>query len=170
MTPKSSRKANVRVRVVEALNTVRQALYKARSSRRMLESLYARSHDPSLMRLIEVYLKLELLLEAVALRLETVALTGVVARELVEPPLRVAREASALRDTLPPDLADLILEVDRSLAAIHDMAAPADYYGLNLDEGNISDDVQRILREAEAVAKRRLEELIGEDGTRQARG
>jgi division protein CdvB (Snf7/Vps24/ESCRT-III family) len=153
--------SNIRVAAVETLSAVRKALYRARASRRMLESLYSRSRDPSIAGLIEAHLKLESLLEAVALRLETIAFIGIVTKELVEAPFKVVREASTLRNVLPPDLANLISEIDEALTVIYESAAPAEYYGVAPEGyGDPSEEAKKILEEAETLARRRMEKLV----------
>lgn len=161
MVIKRRKTLNIRIAAVETLSAVRKALYRVRASRRMLESLYARSRDPPLESLIEAHIKLESLLEAVALRLETIAFIGIVTKELVEAPFKVIREASSLRNMLPPDLANLISEIDEAMTAIYEAAAPAEYYGIApTDYSDPSEEAEKILKEAETLARRRMEKLV----------
>lgn len=159
MVLRKGKTLNLRVAAVEALGSVRMALYRVRSSRRMLESLYQRSRDPNLRGLIEAHVKIESILEAVALRLETIAFIGIVTKELVEAPLKVVKEALGFRNMLPPDLANLISSIDEALTAIYEESAPADYYGAKVEVGDPSREAEKILKEAEAVARRKMDSL-----------
>ncbi|GAB6148357.1 hypothetical protein [Stetteria hydrogenophila] len=160
MLTRKRREINVRIAAVETLSIVRKALYRVRSSKRMVEAVYSRSGDPALRNLIESHVKLETILEAVALRLETIAALGMVTKEMVEAPLRVVKEALSLRKTLPPDVAGMVSELDEALTVMYEVAAPAEFYGLDpASYGDPSEEARRVLREAEVQARERMRKL-----------
>jgi len=153
---RSRKRQNPRILAARALQRVRLArMSVARLAHKLREgSADARGSEDLLLTLKRV----EDILEYISLKLELYLATGVALSDTVGKAAEASRALGALASTMPPQTATLLMEVDealRGLADAHGMA-PTGLELTGTPQGSVNDEeVARILREAEAVARQR---------------
>ena len=130
--------ANSRILAARALSQVRRALYAVRRARWRIER--SRVADQDLIRYLRM---LELVLERIAIRLETIATTGILSPSIVALPLALIREASKLVQI--PEAEPIIGDIEITLAS--------------LLEATVQEPPQALLTAASSEAKRILREI-----------
>ncbi|MEB2836621.1 MAG: hypothetical protein GSR80_001792 [Desulfurococcales archaeon] len=107
--------------------------------------------------------RVEDILEYISLKLELYLATGVALSDTVGKAAEASRALGTLASTLPPQTATLLMEVDEALRGLADAhgIAPAGLEIAGAPRGIVDDEeVARILREAEAVARQRTKESL----------
>ena len=158
------RERSRRMMILELAVAVRYASSRLGLAVNRVRNTYMRTGDPSLLTILEGLLHAQTVLEILALRLETLAAIGT----LVGDDLGVIRGVLArLRDEyagLQPMLDSVLSELENAAASV---AAEAGIEAPPTVEGtHLSEQVSSILEEAKAVADTRLQEVLGNKGSR----
>ena len=157
---RKSSEINARVAVAKALSAVRQSLLKVKIQERRLEMIVKR--DPIARSVLENLYEVEHLLEFVSLRLETLAVTGIVPLNELKVPLKVLKKVTEVLGGSPPDILSLLSQAEEALKEAFEnhiyASAPQEMF-LSSTE-SLNRDVENILNEAKVVAEHRLEEAL----------
>ncbi len=152
---------NIRVAVARALSSVRQSLLKVKLQERRLE--ITAKKDPIARKALENLYEIEHLLEFISLRLETLAVTGIIPLSELNLPLKLLKRVTEVIGGSPPDLLSLLSQAEDSLKAALENYSPIPEELLT-EPNHISrtekEDVETILNEARTVAERKLEEVL----------
>ena len=158
------KKRDLRILVASALRSSRMALHQVRRARWRLER-----HEESKSLLLQL-LTLEYVLERIILRLETIAVSGLVTRELLALPLALIRELEHTLGPALPEATALIEEIGSALEEAYESAAPSPSLG-GLSEGipdTVREEARLVIEEARREADKRLrgqqEEPLGAGG------
>ncbi len=151
---------NARVAVAKALSAVRQSLLKVKIQERRLEMVVKK--DPIARSILENLYEVEHLLEFVSLRLETLAVTGIIPLNELKVPLKVLKKVTEVLGGSPPDILSLLSQAEEALKEAFEshmyVSTPQDML-LDSTE-SLNRDVENILNEAKVVAEHRLEEAL----------
>jgi len=132
--------------VLRALTEIRRAQVRIRIARSRLEAL----ND------IEGAVRLEALnevLERIALRLETILVLSTASPELLRALVTAGRALEPLQHHAPPDIKQMIVEVQETLDKIQNTLTPVEPVVSN---PSIGDEAEEVLREAMEVARRKV--------------
>jgi len=154
------RRENPRILAARALGLVRQALYSVRRAKWMLER--RGTEEKGLLRYLEI---LELTLERIALRLETIATTGIMTPEMILLPRALIQEVSKMMSL--PQVEPVLSEIDLTLSALAELSQ-AEIPETMLT--HVSEEARRILREIEAELEKRGPVRTPSQADSQARG
>jgi hypothetical protein len=153
MLPRGRRREDPRRLVARTLTLVRQAITSIqRAEWRLLQTKTA---DQQLLSNLET---LRLLLERIALRLETIAVTGILSEELISLPLELIKLSKSKLLPGLVDISPIIDDLDAALSTIYSDTSSDELAGLTLREEPITPEAERILREVEEEAKKRVAE------------
>jgi len=146
------RSSDARRAIIDALGLVRRAQREARKGARRLSRLAGRIEGSRQM--LVTLETLDLVLERIALRLNTLLMTGVITRDLIAPVSVLVKELYQQSQDLGPSISQALSELDdilESLAA----AAPASEPFYRREE-ELRDEARSIILEARREAERRL--------------
>ena len=159
---KRRREISTRVAVSRALSIVRQVLMKVKIHEKRLERVAKR--DPIAKQMLENLYEIEHLLEFLSLRLETLAVTGIIPLSELEVPLRLMREAERSLGGSPPDILSLLGQAEEALrVALGSFTPQVNEEFMFINKEHINNEVEDIIKEAKIVAERRLEKVVGGD-------
>jgi len=133
--------------VLRALTEIRRAQVRIRIARSRLEAL----ND------IEGAVRLEALnevLERIALRLETILVLSTASPELLRALVTAGRALEPLRHHAPPDIKQMIVEVQETLDKIQNTLTPVEPVVSN--PSIVGGEAEEVLREAMEVARRKV--------------
>ncbi|MET1102118.1 MAG: hypothetical protein ABWW69_06575 [Pyrodictiaceae archaeon] len=119
---KRRRKKSLRVALLEAVVSARLASTNLSILANRLKRLRRMSNDNKIDDLIRRVTGLQITLEAIALRLETLASTGIVSSEDLSIVYAVLRKAIATYKSLSPEVAPMLDEVVRSIVEAAEIA------------------------------------------------
>ncbi len=149
------RREDPREGLLRAIAMIRRALAELKRAewraRRLSQS------DPQILKYI---LALQLVLERVLLRLETIAVTGIITRDLLRLPLSLVKEAlSEIRPPVPA-LSSALLEIENVLGHVYTILpeTPESIDVTSTQAAFDSEQARAVLREALREAERRIEE------------
>ncbi len=148
------RRADPRRLLIDAIYRARLAQTEVRRAKTRLRSLP--SKPPEVGRLLVSLEVLELALEAVVIRLETMLAANVFSGGLLALPVAILEELGEYARGLPPALADAIGGVEDALRSLAAMPQVSEDVALHRDEAR--EEARKILEEAAEAAKRRMEE------------
>jgi division protein CdvB (Snf7/Vps24/ESCRT-III family) len=159
---KGFRKKDAMKAIMEALALVRKAqleVRRAKSRARTMSKLLSIQEYKDLMEALET---LDIILERVALRLQTILVTGVFNKELLETPKEILVRALNISSMIPPSITQSLAEITDTLdvLASHAPSIPeASIPAVEESNSHVSENVEEVLREAKEEARRRLERL-----------
>lgn len=157
MKKKIGRKDAMRM-VLNTLSTVRRAQLEARKAKiraRSMSRLVSREEYDQLLVALET---IDIVLERVALRLQTILASGIITRELVLVPKAVVERASQYTSTIPPNLSQALAEITDMLEYLAATApSPTGPQAPIPDMQPSSEEVEEVLRDAKEEARKRLE-------------
>lgn len=154
---RTSRKDAMRM-VLNTLSTVRRAqleVKKAKARARSMSRLVPREEYNNLIVTLET---IDIILERVALRLQTILASGIITRDLLIVPKAVVEKASELSSSIPLGLTQYLAEITDMLEVLASTApASPDTPSYMGDFTPSREEVEEVIREAREEAKRRLE-------------
>jgi hypothetical protein len=155
MFRKRKTRENPRIAVAQALTLTRRALQAL--DRAVWKARSLGEEGRSLLYYIVV---LQLVLERVALRLETIANTGIITRGMLATPMMLVKESMSWLKAASIDVAPLIYDIDSILTGLYEtLPEPTPLGTSEIPEEN-KRDVQRILDEVRREAEKRVKEEI----------
>jgi len=146
------RSNDARRAIIEALGLVRKAQVEARKGAMRLSRLADKIEGGRQM--LVALETLDLVLERIALRLNTLLVTGVITKELVAPVSALVKELYQQSQDLGPSISQALSELDdilESLAATAPAAEP-----LYKREEDLREEARNIILEAQREAEKRL--------------
>jgi len=151
------RSSDARRAIIEALRLVRKAQVEARKGARRLSRLADRIEGGRQM--LVALETLDLVLERIALRLNTLLVTGVITRDLIAPVSALVKELYQQSQDLGPNIAQALSELDDILESLT-AAAPAPE-PLYTKEEELRAEARDIILEARREAEKRLGQAEG---------
>ncbi len=142
--------------LLEAAVTARIAATKLTMLMKRIHRLSSR--DPSAAKLLRKLASLQLALEAVSLRLETLAVTGVTSVEELSAIREAVRMLTKEYSTVLPGIVSTLHELE---ASVTEAAAAANIELESASTASVGEAAARIIEEAEKVAEERLRTLLG---------
>jgi division protein CdvB (Snf7/Vps24/ESCRT-III family) len=148
---------DARMAVAKALSLVRHTLIRVKLQERRLE--YTARRDPIARRMLASLYEVEHLLEFASLRLETLAITGIIPLSELDLPLNLIRKVEEHLGGSPPDVLALLSQAEELLKGTLSSNV-SEINELLLSNESPRDNIEDIIKEAKVVAERRLEKLI----------
>ncbi|NOZ89510.1 MAG: hypothetical protein GXO15_06265 [Crenarchaeota archaeon] len=147
-----------RMRLLELAVATRYAVSRLGLLANRVRNTYMRTRDPQLKELLERILVIQAALEALSVRLETLASIGVLSAEALAPVREALSEIRRRYGGVQPLIDSMLLELENTVSAI------AAEQGIELDVPTVdgrpgSEEVKRILETARVVAEERLKEM-----------
>ncbi len=159
---KGSRKKNIMKTMTEALALVRRAQIEVRRAKARAKTMSKLLSEAEYRELVTSLETLDIVLEKVALRLQTMLVAGVINRELLEAPREILRKAMSISSMIPPSIGETLAEITDAIDILISSAPtmPEEVPSLiGISESSPSDYAESVLREAREEARRRLEGL-----------
>lgn len=156
------RKPDPRLEAAKALQAIRLARMRLSRATRVLEA--SSKNDPTLRRNLEVLYKLDYILERIAVKLEVFVATGLAPLNSIAAAASLAKAASALAASAPPEVAAEIMEVEEGLLRALRLVGGEGISSVFEADIEIRDnpEAREVLKEAERIAQRRVGESLGE--------
>ncbi|MCE4600084.1 MAG: hypothetical protein F7C38_00760 [Desulfurococcales archaeon] len=159
---KGSRKRNIMKTMMEALALVRRAQIEVRRAKARAKTMSKLLSEAEYRELATSLETLDIVLEKIALRLQTMLVAGVINRELLEAPREILRKAMSISSMIPPNIGETLAEISDAIDMLISSAPtmPEEAPSLiEMSESSPSDYAESVLREAREEARRRLEGL-----------
>ena len=156
------RKPDPRLEAARALQAIRLARMRLSRAVRVLEA--STRSDPTVRRSLEALYKLDYILERIAVKLEVFVATGLAPLNSIAAAASLAKAASVLAASAPPEVAAEIMDVEESLLrALRLVGGEGTPLAFEADtEIHDNPEAREILKEAEKIAQRRVGEALGE--------
>ncbi len=163
MLKKKRKEVNTRIAVAKALSIVRQVLMKVKIQERRLE--YSAKRDKIARKMLENLYEIEHLLEFISLRLETLAVAGIIPLSELNLPLDLLKRISDLLGGSPPDILSLLAQAEESLRKALESSTldSTNIIDINVYEERNNTDIENIIKEAKMIAERKLEKIFGSE-------
>ncbi|MCE4617956.1 MAG: hypothetical protein F7C82_00915 [Desulfurococcales archaeon] len=157
MKKKIGRKDAMRM-VLNTLSAVRRAQLEVRKAKIRAKSMSKLVSKEEYNNLLIVLETIDVVLERVALRLQTILASGILTRDLILLPKAVIERTAELSSTIPPSLTQSLAEITDMLEVLAAIApTPPDTPIYSLEAQPPSEEIEEVLREAREEARKRLE-------------
>jgi division protein CdvB (Snf7/Vps24/ESCRT-III family) len=145
-----------RIKMLELIVSLRYATSKLGLQIAKVNATYQRTRDPNLLQLLKNLLRLQAALEVLTVRLETLVEVGAVSAETLSTLKQLFAELRVRYGDIAPAITSMLADLENAITAI----ASSTGYEFTFDiPRTTSNEVKRILEEAEEIAKQRLEEI-----------